>query len=527
MANRRIGLINAVTIISLAIGVPTRALADVELEPIGTFDNWIAYKLSDGNHRVCFAETHLVERSTPDERIESARLMVTHQAMGYGGDMVRVSIDEAPFEDADEFLLSFGDNGNGHPFHFDDRTLPRWTVDYADIVQKIKAAESARRPATLGDADRFSLSGFSEAYEAIQNTCPTASDTRVPEPAYVSEILLEPPPPAAGCLSEDEHNDLYREWLSKEPYIEVHVIGRSFFGGDQDEYLTLRFVIGNEEARPDVVVMLADERTLDSRLLSIATRRVDYFRNGKLLDSDDFFSHSYGVQFGGACEGPHDGRLNLLFSHWSGAASFDMEHSAIRFEPNEGISRVSIRSSMDAPLQIADCAKDQRYWEKDGVFSPCVCRDWDPSNPYNSDLAQWRRGLASIAQIEGLIDGEKLSSFLDSTLVPFMRWDARVHLDVRHFESTEYDVVSVTFKFGPEMHDMLQVVLASRANENDWFKIYDADVYRGGVHEVEIRGFEAPHLLKRSGGQNERNEDQFVDLNKLLADAHAKSQIEP
>ena len=121
-----------------------------------------------------YAETQVAESPAPHERLAGATLMVTHQAMRGGDDMVRIELGPAFFQGGDwsamdPFSFRFGEHGDSLEFGRDlipsgfvvdfveagytfdnDRDLPPERRDQAnDLLDGIRNAEIEGIPGTF------------------------------------------------------------------------------------------------------------------------------------------------------------------------------------------------------------------------------------------------------------------------------------------------------------------------------------------------------------------------------------------
>ena len=532
--------------------LPVTASAEAQLTPIGTYEDWTAYELRDGELRLCYAETPLADWLAPHERLAGTVLMVSHQSMGYGGEMVRLRMGPAFFQegfDYYEFLLGFDQQWAGYNFDFDGGELPRWSRGFGEIVEDINDAASAGQPAIFwrypqgnsrygeGEEHRqvagvFSLEGFTHGYAAIREACPTPMDASSPTPVHVSDVRLEGDTPQLDdeSMSDEEKDILVREWLSQGPYLEFDAIGRSFFQGQVDERLTVRAVLSREnelyELPLQTVASLAEDRAFNDILLSYATRRLNFYRNGEFFYSNETPWYSAQYNFGGVCETP-EGRLHLLFSSWSGGASSGMADFAGAFDPEKGIAWQSLKGPVDVPVDYAHCAQDQQQWPWEtwgGAFTPCTCGGWYAETPYTTALDAWRAEFGSVAEENPVIHDEIFSELKESfsKLGPFSSWDPRVTISLNEVESTAFDVASVRFFHLSDPFESFHSVFARRRGEDSWLRIYDADV-DWQLEEVRISGFTQAHLLEWSAIASGRYEDQVIDLNQLFSEAGSVS----
>jgi len=169
--------------------------------------------------RLCYAQTSLANTPVPHERIADTVLTVSHQSMGFGGEMVRMQMGTTFFReefDYYEFLLEYGGKSLGYPYDFEGRGLPRRSEGFGEILEEINTIEIAGDseiywcyPQNDGQREitgRFSLEGFGDTYNAIRDVCPILSDTASPAPVYVSEVRLEggSPPQLDESMSDDD-----------------------------------------------------------------------------------------------------------------------------------------------------------------------------------------------------------------------------------------------------------------------------------------------------------------------------------
>ena len=547
--------------------MPAIGSAEAERKLLGTHGNWFAYELRYGELRLCYVETRLAASPAPHERLAGVALMVTHQAMRGGGDMVRIELGPAFFEGGDwsamdPFSFRFGEHAYSLEFRRDlipsgfvvdfveagytfdsDRDLPpERHVHTDDLLDDIRNAEIEGIPGTFWwhpnrAEDRqiagvVSFEGFSRAYETIRQACPIVS--LAPAPVYVSDIRRESLPPEADeSLSEAESEAIYREWLSHGPYLEFDVVGRSFFLGSEDETLTVRAVLEDLQrlfARSTASAI----HDFDSFLLSYAIGRIEYYRNGELFYTDD----DPGLDdnsFLGVCAAPPDGRLNLLFNYTSTGSAARNDYWASHYDPAAGLSWQDYKTLFDVEfheefddevyVDASVCAEGQQTWVEDGVFTPCVCR-WREEDPYLSALDAWSREFEQEAGDDNpRIDDAVFSSLYDggSELKPFTWWDSNEGLYLRKFESTVFEVASVWFDAGPNLYSSYQYVVARRRGEYTWLRIYEAQGGRDGIDLVAISGIREAHLLERSGNLSENYRDEVIDLNEVFAEADEAS----
>ena len=199
----------------LTIALPTVLSAQTARTLLGTNGNWSAYELRDGETRLCYAASRLLESVAPHERVAGAALMVTHQAMRGGNEMLRLELGPAFFQggdwsEMDSFSFRIGEYGfalefqrdlipegfvadfveAGYTFGGDRDFAPELRTLTEDLLVEIRNAEAASVPATFvwrppGSEDRriagaISFEGFSDAYEIIRGACPVESPAPSP-----------------------------------------------------------------------------------------------------------------------------------------------------------------------------------------------------------------------------------------------------------------------------------------------------------------------------------------------------------
>ena len=545
------------------IALPAVAFAQTERALLGANGNWSAYEQRSGEMRLCYVKAPLAELPAPHERVAGAALMVTHQAMRGGNEMIRLELGPAFFRggdwsEMDSFSFRIGEYSfalefrrdlipegfivdfmeAGYAFDRDRDLVPEWRIQTEDLLDEIRNAEAAGIPATFewypqgSEARRIagaiSFEGFSGAYEMSRAGCPMLSYS--PEPVHVSSVRPGSVPPEVDeSLSEEESEAIYREWLSHGPYLEFDVVGRSFFMGGEDETLTVRAVLRDLERVParSAASAIYD---FDSFLLSYAVGRIEYYRNGKLFytDDDPGLDHN---DFLGTCAAPADGRLNLLFNYRSmGSAGWNLDWAA-HYDPGLGLSWQDFKNLIDVALHEqldgetyvnpSDCAEGQQSWVVGGVFTPCVCR-WREADAYVSGLNAWSWEFEQAAGGDNprIDDGVFLSLYdRGSEFKPFTWWDPNETLHLRRFESAEFEVASVWFDAGADLYGSFQYVHARRLGEPSWLRIHKAHSGRDPIDLVAISGFRDAHLLERSGTRSESYRDQVMDLNDLFAEA--------
>ena len=350
-----------------------------------------------------------------------------------------------------------------------------------------------------------------------------------PEPVHVSSVRPGSIPPEVDeSLGEEESEAIYREWLSHGPYLEFDVVGRSFFLGTEDETLTVRAVLEDLERVPARHAASAIH-DFNYFLLSYATGRIEYYRNGELFYDDELGSDY--SDFLGACAAPPDGRLNLLFNFRSMGSAGGNNYAAARYDPLSGLSwrdygnlvDVEFHEQFDGDTYVnpRDCAEGQQSWVAGEVFTPCVCR-WREEDAYVSALGAWSSDFQRAAGDDNPRIGDGVFSPLyerGSNLKPFTWWDPNETLYLRIYESAEYEVASVWLDAGADLYGSFQYVLARRRGEPTWLRIHEAHSGSETIDLVAIYGFRGAHLLERSGNRSESYSDQVVDLNELFAEA--------
>ena len=533
-------------LLALAIASPIIASAEAELTLIGTHENWTAYELRDGEIQLCYVETGLAESPVPHERLAGTVLVVTHQSMIRGGGMMARFRVGPNFPQVDSQL-------DLHNFDFldfrKDGAPSGFIGDFVEAGYLIGDFEAADLSA-LG----FSLEGFSQAYEMIRQACPEASNSFRPDPVYVSDVrMVGNPPDLHENMSYDEENALIQEWLlTHEPYMEFDVVGRLFVQGREYETLTVRRILSLNNSGARSLVSDAESPSFD--YLARATNRIDYYRNGRFLGSDERPPYKPMYQFLGSCAVPPAGGLYLLFREHSGAPG-DIGSYFAMYPGEDDVSYLTVENvgveeveSFDGEVVVtaSDCAENQSRWTWGGAFTPCVCRGWhDVENPYHLALegAKWDFYRAA-ARENPRMDDDRFTSLFGrlSKLKPFSWWDPRVGIYLSEFESTEYQVASVWFHDGtfddrPRGSGSFQYIFARHLGSPTWLRIHGISRdSRGrwwesgsvsrimGRHIVNpslvaVSGFTDAHLLEVSY----EGQDQVIDLNKLFSEADGES----
>ena len=171
MSNRLI-LLGFFAYAALAPGAGLAAQAD-NPKPLGTFERWTAYSLTEGGQQVCYVASAPAKSDGKYAKRGDVFMLITHRPAQKSLDVVSFVAGyafkpEAQAELAvgkDKFTLFVKDERAWAPDDKADATIVRAMSKGAEMVVR---GTSARGTATT---DHFSLKGFARAYDAINKAC--------------------------------------------------------------------------------------------------------------------------------------------------------------------------------------------------------------------------------------------------------------------------------------------------------------------------------------------------------------------
>jgi hypothetical protein len=155
-------------LLSLALLVPTAALADSGPVALGTFGDWTGATYGTGAKKACYAFT-IAQSSSPALPGRGAvMLVVTERKSGH--DEVTLS---AGYTYPAKATVTLDVDGNDISFYTDGQTA--FTSSGGAAITAFQQGSSAKATSSAAGGnviDNFSLAGFSNAYTAITAACP-------------------------------------------------------------------------------------------------------------------------------------------------------------------------------------------------------------------------------------------------------------------------------------------------------------------------------------------------------------------
>ena len=279
-------------------------------------------------------------------------------------------------------------------------------------------------------------------------------------------------------------------------HLEFTITG-PFFEADQADRLTIRGI----PAGLDDLYFLDPEYYNLEGAFTYGSQDLEFYRGEELIGTAGGGGTTTSLSV--ACIDPESQHLRITFDLWHGEASLPARGRVFYFEPGKGISDYRFHW-VERPPDNIDCAEGETQgWKRGESFHPCSCAGRLKGEDYVSALAAIR-DTTSLENPISEADFSALLARIDGAR-PYVDQDQHADLDIDRFESSQFEVVVITYIDRSNMYVDAQTIFVRRVRGGEWVRVHNAPWTRqAGLLTASIHGFVDEEVLDLSVYAEER-----------------------